>query len=109
MDKAWSFYLHDVGSIPARGTKQVLTMKLIDRANWHKKTIKLNQDKTLKVGLRVIDVDGHEGIIVKIEPPEDEYLDGTIYVWQLNRTGYGSDNCEHYSYKFCMAGLRILD
>ena len=84
-------------------------MKRIDRFNWFKKTVKLSQDKTLKVGLRVIDVDGHEGIIVKIELPEDECLDGTVYVWQLNRTGYGSDNCEHYSFKFCMASLRMLD
>jgi len=34
---------------------------------------------------------------------------GAIYVWQMNRIGYGDDNCEHYCEINWRDNLRILD
>ena len=47
-------------------------------------------------GDRVVDNDGNEGIVVKINKGYDQDDHGTIVVWQLNRDEYGADNCEHY-------------
>lgn len=50
----------------------------------------------------------HEGIVVKIRPGTDNENHGTIYVWQLNRTEYGADNCEHYSAVNWQNSLKII-
>ncbi len=39
---------------------------------------------------------GDEGIVVKIQLGRTTEDHGSIHVWQLNRTEYGADNCEHY-------------
>jgi hypothetical protein len=50
----------------------------------------------LKVGNKVISYDGYRGIVVRIEKGYDIEDHGTVFVWQLDRTEYGADNCEHY-------------
>lgn len=56
----------------------------------------INVEKPV-VGLKVIGLDGHKGIIVSIvEPTDDDH--GWIEVWQSERDNYGDNNCEHYAY-----------
>lgn len=50
----------------------------------------------LYIGERVIDLDGHKGIVVDVKPGTDNDAHGTVAVWQLDRDEYGADNCEHY-------------
>ncbi len=55
--------------------------------------------KQLSLGDRVRPIVGSnkdEGIVVKIRLGRDVEDHGGIHVWQLNQTGYGADNCEHY-------------
>lgn len=80
-----------------------------DKKAWSDKTQKLNQHFEIKVGMGVKDVEGYKGIVVKIIEPDDEQNHGTIYVWQSDRTDYGADNCEHYSFQFWKSMLRITD
>jgi hypothetical protein len=63
----------------------------------------------VSVGDKVVDLDGHEGIVVKIIPGYDDEEHGTIFVWQLNRVEYGVDNCEHYPAFNCRRCLRIVE
>ena len=76
-------------------------MKSAERTQWITKTQRLNKDKELTIGAEVIDLDQHKGIVVKIE-------NDTVYVWQSERTDYGSDNCEHYHLEYWKEFLRIL-
>lgn len=62
----------------------------------------------IKIGDRVIDKYGDRGIVVKIRHGHSIEEHGTIYVWQMDRTEYGADNCEHYSYFEWEKVLRIL-
>lgn len=41
---------------------------------------------------------GYKGVVVKIEKGTDDENHGTVFVWQMDRMEYGSDNCEHYTY-----------
>ena len=84
-------------------------MKLTDRKNWHAKTSRLNENRELKVGDQVIDVDKNRGIVVKIEPGIDSEDHGGIFVWQLDRLNYGADNCEHYAHFNWQPYLRLCD
>lgn len=43
-----------------------------------------------------MDSSGDYGVVVKIREGFSVENHGTIYVWQMNRTNYGADNCEHY-------------
>lgn len=52
--------------------------------------------------------DNTEGIVVKIIPGQDVEEHGTIFVWQLNRTEYGIDNCEHYCHFGWRNVLKVL-
>jgi hypothetical protein len=66
-------------------------------------------DKTeLKVGKRVIDLDGNRGVVVKIKEGYDIEDHGTIWVWQEDRLEYGADNCEHYCFFGWEKTLKIL-
>jgi len=76
---------------------------------WLDKNERINHDKTLKVGMEVIDRYGDKGIIVKIIKYEDTESDGCVYIWLSERTDYGSDNCMHYALKMCKRELRILN
>lgn len=67
-----------------------------------------NMNRDLNLGDCVIDEFDNLGIVVKIGKPEIDLPDGTIYVWQSERTGYGSDNCEHYTYVGWQSLLRIV-
>lgn len=78
-----------------------------DWVAWGDKTEKLNENNTLQIGNQVRDMAGYRGIVVKIVPYEDEPDNGTIYVWQLERTEYGIDNCEHYHINNWKRILRI--
>jgi hypothetical protein len=89
-------------------------MNKIDREAWIQKTKKLNTGKTIAIGNKVKDVDLNKGIVVKIIMPDySDQIDiedhGTIYVWQSERTKYGDDNCEHYTYSNWDEWLRILN
>ena len=53
-------------------------------------------NKKLKRGDIVIDGWGSKGVVVKIIPGVSIEDHGTIYVWQMDKTEYGTDNCEHY-------------
>jgi hypothetical protein len=63
----------------------------------------------LQVGQHVVDNFGDEGIVVKITPGSSREEHGTVYVWQLNRTEYGADNCEHYPEFEWWNVLKILE
>jgi len=77
---------------------------------WLDKNDRINHDKTLKVGMEVIDSYGDKGIVVKIIKDEDTAeSDGCVYIWQSERTDYGSDNCMHYALKIWKRELRILN
>ena len=64
--------------------------------------------KTIKRGDCVIDIYGDRGIVVKIVHGHSVEEHGTIAVWQMDRTEYGADNCEHYPYFGWEKVLRIL-
>ena len=66
------------------------------------------QNQTLKPGDHVIDIHGHEGIVVVVQPGNDVEDHGTVAVWQMNRTEYGIDNCEHYCEFGWEKSLRII-
>jgi hypothetical protein len=51
----------------------------------------------IRVGDKVSDKYGMRGIVVKIERGVSNEDHGTIFVWQLDETDYGADNCEHYA------------
>jgi hypothetical protein len=82
-----------------------------DRLAWTEKTKCLNQDRELARGMQVKDAWGNRGIVVKIEIPDEPSVEnhGTVFVWQSERTGYGDDNCEHYTYTSWKEFLRIED
>lgn len=83
-------------------------MRNEDLTRWLDKNEKLNSDRELSIGLKIVDRYRNEGIVVKIEPSSDEQH-GTIYSWQINKFNYGSDNCEHYSFECWKRELRIID
>lgn len=60
-----------------------------------------------KVGDHVVDAEGFEGIVVKIVKGHDDEDHGTVTVWQLQRYGYGADNCEHYPEFGCDRILKL--
>lgn len=83
-----------------------------EKIQWMNKNKRLNESINLFIGMEVKDVNGHKGIIVKIEKFEgdlNEENHGTIYVWQSDRTNYGSDNCEHYCLNNWKNLLRVLN
>lgn len=82
-------------------------MKNKDKDAWWNKNERENKDRVIKVGDRVGDADGNYGIVVKVIPGIDDEDHGTVYVWQSDRVGYGSDNCEHYSFTSWQRMLRI--
>jgi len=63
----------------------------------------------LKRGRVVIDTDGNRGVVVKIVPGFDIENHGTVYVWQMDRMDYGSDNCEHYCEFGWEKSLKIIE
>ena len=86
-------------------------MKPKDRQAWIEKTKRLNEHRELVRGMEVKDAWGNLGIVVKIEIPDEPSIEnhGTVFVWQSERTEYGSDNCEHYCYTNWKEFLRIID
>jgi signal peptidase I len=64
---------------------------------------------TLKRGDIIVDNDGYKGVVVKIIPGISDEKHGTIYVWQMDRTEYGADNCEHYVEFGWKNNLRIIN
>lgn len=84
-------------------------MKQIDQTAWMNKSLKLNTGKTLQVGNKVMDLNKNLGVVVKIDPPQEEGDHGTVYVWQLEKINYGADNCEHYAFTQWSSILRILE
>lgn len=87
-------------------------MKPNDKKAWMEKNKKLNENIELQIGMEVKDVKGLKGIIVKIKKWDGELTDenhGTVYVWQSEQTGYGGDNCEHYSLTNWKEFLRLTD
>lgn len=62
----------------------------------------------LSIGDHVVDHHGHEGIVVRFVQGFDDTDHGQVYVWQLDRTEYGADNCEHYTYMGWERLLKIL-
>lgn len=85
-------------------------MKSKDKQQWMEKNLRLNKDRELKIGDRVVDCDSYKGVVVKVELlPEGDDHTGTVYVWQEGRYGYGSDNCEHYCLENWHGFLRIID
>jgi hypothetical protein len=76
---------------------------------WSEKTAKLNENQTLHLGDQVIDFDGQPGVVVRIILGYTIEDRGTIYVWQQDRTKYGDDNCEHYSFYEWKSYLRIIN
>jgi len=85
-------------------------MSAADRQAWTEKTKRLNASgEPLYRGDVVIDVDGHRGVVTRILPGTDIENHGTIYVWQMDRTEYGADNCEHYCEINWREFLRLLD
>jgi hypothetical protein len=63
----------------------------------------------LKRGRVVIDTQGNRGVVVKIVPGFDTENHGTVYVWQMDRMDYGSDNCEHYCEFGWEKSLKIIE
>ena len=69
-------------------------MKNKDKLAWWDRNERVNQLRELALGLEVVDAEGHRGVVVKIvQDQEDDH--GCVYVWQQDKVGYGSDNCEH--------------
>jgi hypothetical protein len=71
----------------------------------------LNAGVVLRRGLRVQDVDGWIGVVVKIDEhnPDNPVVEhGTVYVWQEDRMEYGADNCEHWAHVNWSEHLRVL-
>ena len=62
----------------------------------------------IKLGDRVIDIYGNRGVVVKVVYGHSAETHGSIFVWQMDRTEYGADNCEHYCYFEWEKVLRIL-
>lgn len=81
-------------------------MQKINLKEWQQKTEELNKDLELRVGSKVVDPWGHNGIVVEIDLSKHGH--GLIAVWQKDRKNYGDDNCEHYSFEFWRQLLRIL-
>jgi hypothetical protein len=86
-------------------------MKKDELIKWQDKNERLNKDFDLKLGVKLIDSRGYRGVVVQLEPPTNETVEdhGTIYVWQIDRVGYGDDNCEHYTYSYWQRNLRVID
>lgn len=83
-------------------------MKRKDLIQWQDKNERLNKEFELKLGVQLKDSDGRCGVVVRIEPPTDDFQ-GVIYVWQADRINYGNDNCEHYTYSYWQRNLRVID
>ena len=81
-------------------------MKNKDKLAWWDKNDRENADRVIKVGDSVSDAEGNYGIVVKVVPESDNFH-GAVYVWQSERVGYGSDNCEHYAFTSWRRILRI--
>jgi len=75
--------------------------------NFIKNNVKYPQ--TIKVGDLVTDYLGDKGIVVKIEKGYDDEDHGTIFVWQMDKYGYGADNCEHYCEFNWKNSLRVIN
>ncbi len=60
--------------------------------------MRIAESTELCIGSEVIDLNGYRGIVVKIIIGDTIEDHGTVYVWQMSRTNYGIDNCEHYPY-----------
>ena len=82
-------------------------MNIQNKKQWMEKTKKLNESVTPSLGMRVVDVYGFKGVVVKVNMNDE--VDGTIYVWQEDRLEYGADNCEHYCLNNWKSFLRVLD
>lgn len=81
-------------------------MRNTDAIKWYAKNKKLNENVELTLGTRVKDVHGYKGVVVQIY--NDGNGEGSVSVWQEDRTSYGLDNCEHYHYSQWKELLRIL-
>lgn len=88
-------------------------MDKASRLAWREKNKRLNENVTLKRGMRVTDENGFTGVIVQIVLPEsdDNPIEdhGMVAVWLENQMNYGDNNCEHYTYVDWQTRLRILD
>jgi len=108
-----SFYLEDVakGDLPEKNLSLFTKLQWIPNECLHKWCLeceKDNKNKTLKRGDRVIEKNGHKGIVVKIIKGTNDEDHGTIYIWQEDRDKYGADNCEHYAEINWKSYLRII-
>jgi hypothetical protein len=81
-------------------------MKNKDKEAWYDKNERLNASIEAKIGMEVVDANGYHGVVVKIVPKSEDFH-GTLYVWQKDRTEYGSDNCEHYTIDIWKRFLRV--
>lgn len=66
------------------------------------------EEKTIKLGDRVIDKWGWRGVVVDVVYGHSVEEHGSIKVWQSDRTEFGADNCQHYCYFEWEKVLRIL-
>jgi hypothetical protein len=71
---------------------------------------KMNEHE-LKLGAEVVDLWGHQGVVVKIVKPDVPTIEdhGTVFVWQSDRIEYGADNCEHYTFHNWQKVLRVVN
>ena len=84
-------------------------MKRLTMKDWQAKTQKLNSNRDLVRGCRVVDYWGATGIVVRILSGSTNEQHGTIYVWQDTRMSHGADNCEHYAHVNWRENLRMLE
>jgi hypothetical protein len=80
----------------------------MNMSEWSKKAREFNGDKSIELGDIVVDFFGSKGVIVKVVKSTNDFH-GTIYAWQMDKLGYGADNCEHYSYDGWQDNLMILE
>lgn len=78
---------------------------------WLDKTERLNEGKDIRRGCIVVDLDRNKGVVVDVQIPDDPTIEdhGSVTVWQSERTNYGADNCEHYTWINWRRHLRILE
>lgn len=67
--------------------------------------------KQIAVGMPVIDIWGHRGVVISIDIPENLTIEdhGGIEVYQIDRDNYGHTNCEHYAYYGWEKVIKFLD
>lgn len=79
---------------------------------WEDHTCRLNYNKEIKRGNRVIDLYGNTGIVVAIVIPDIDNIDGQIEVWnEFLRGGKIEEplNCINYPYSGWQYNLRIVE